>query len=52
MHFGEHLTIDGYNGDESRLNDKECLVTLIDDLCRKLEMHQSSDVIVVAAPEL
>jgi S-adenosylmethionine decarboxylase len=33
MHFGEHLTIDGYGGDEKLLNDKdivlECLTELV-----------------------
>lgn len=32
MHFGEHLTIDGYDGDKAKLNSKELVLKCLDEL--------------------
>lgn len=51
MNFGEHLTIDGYDGDPTKLNNKEVVLGLLNDLPEKLGMHRLSDPLVVLAPE-
>jgi len=38
MHFGEHLTIDGYGGDKELLNDKELVLKTLSELPKKLGM--------------
>lgn len=45
-HFGEHLTLDGYGGDASRLNNKELVLDCLRDLPDMLDMH------VLAGPEV
>ena len=32
MHFGEHLTIDGYGGDKTKLNSKELVLKCLNEL--------------------
>lgn len=32
MHFGEHLTIDGYKGSKDKLNDREYILSILNDL--------------------
>lgn len=43
MHFGEHLTIDGYGGSKEKLNDKELVLDCLNDLPEKLDMHKLSE---------
>ena len=42
MHFGEHLTIDGYQGNETLLNNKELVLHCLNDLPEQLGMHKLS----------
>lgn len=39
QHFGEHLTIDGYDGDFDLLSDKNLISQILTDLPRLLDMH-------------
>ena len=50
MHFGEHLTIDGYGGEESRLNDPATVRLALNQLPAKIEMNPLSEPQVVFAP--
>lgn len=45
-HFGEHLTLDGYDGNPEKLNDKDLVLHCLQDLPAKLEMH------ILAGPEV
>ncbi len=38
MHFGEHVTIDGYGGSFERLNNKEIVLSTLTSLVNKLSM--------------
>ena len=38
MHFGEHLTIDGYGGEEKLLDNKDLVLSCLNDLPRVLGM--------------
>lgn len=38
MHFGEHITIDGYGGSKSKLSDKDLIHKVLVDLPSKLGM--------------
>lgn len=49
-HFGEHLTLDGYGGDFSRLNDKELVLLSLKELPMKLGMHILAEPVVFFAP--
>lgn len=51
MHFGEHLTIDGYGGDEKLLNDKELVLGSLNELPRLLGMNQLAPPEVYLAPD-
>ena len=51
IQFGEHITIDGYNGDENLLNSKEAISSILLELPKKLGMNILSDPIVVSAPD-
>lgn len=51
MNFGEHLTIDGYRGDFSSLNDEKIVRDLLTELPEKLGMHRLNEPVVVSAPE-
>ncbi|MHB1330738.1 MAG: S-adenosylmethionine decarboxylase family protein [Minisyncoccota bacterium] len=51
MHFGEHLTIDGYGGKEELLNNKNLVKSCLKDIPEILEMHTLSEPIVLAAPD-
>ncbi len=42
MHFGEHLTIDGYRGSKAKLDDKELVMKCLDELPELLQMHKLS----------
>jgi S-adenosylmethionine decarboxylase len=50
MHFGEHLMIDGYGGDESKLNDRELVLQCLNELPRRLEMNILGEPVVYLAP--
>ncbi len=43
MHFGEHLTIDGYGGSKEKLNDKDLVLDCLNDLPEQLGMHKLSE---------
>ena len=51
MHFGEHITIDGYDGDPKRLNDKEFVSDCLHELCKILKMHMLGKPEIVSAPD-
>lgn len=40
QHFGEHLTIDGYGGDYKKLNSRDVVFDILDNLPEKLGMHK------------
>ena len=42
MHFGEHLTIDGYEGDKDKLDNKELVLSCLNDLPGLLDMTKLS----------
>lgn len=46
MHFGEHVTLDGYGGNFEKLNDKELVLYCLKDLPGVLGMH------ILAGPEV
>lgn len=50
INFGEHLTIDGYGGDVSKLDDKELVLSCLRDLPVQLGMHTLSEPQVLFAP--
>jgi len=51
MTFGEHITIDGYDGDPEKLNSKDIVTELLRDLPHKLGMHALAEPMVLFAPE-
>jgi len=40
MHFGEHLTIDGYGGKKELLNDKKLVFKILNELPEKIGMRK------------
>ena len=50
-HFGEHVTIDGYNGNIERLNSKEVVATALSDICSAIGMQPLAEPFVVSAPD-
>ncbi|MDO8594967.1 MAG: adenosylmethionine decarboxylase [bacterium] len=50
MHFGEHLTIDGYGGDKQKLNDKELVLRCLDELPGLLGMRKIAEPQLVVFP--
>lgn len=46
MHFGEHITVDGYQGNFEKLNDKDLVLNTLKVLPNKLGMH------ILAGPEV
>jgi len=50
-HFGEHVTVDGYNGNPDLLNSKDVLVSSIEELCTILGMQKLSDISALSAPD-
>lgn len=50
QHFGEHLTIDGYEGDFDLLNDEEKVMACLSDLPKKMGMHTLGEPVVYSAP--
>lgn len=51
LHFGEHLLLDGYDGDPAALDDARKLEHCIWRLCQRLGMHALSPTIVLPAPD-
>ena len=51
VHFGEHIMIDGYEGDPKLLDNKELVVSTIEQLITLLKMHPLGKVCVVSAPD-
>lgn len=49
MHFGEHLTTDGYGGDYGRLNDKKLVLKCLNELPGLLDMRKLAEPFVVWA---
>jgi len=49
-YFGEHLTIDGYDGDEKRLDDKNIVLSCLNELPDLLDMKKLSGPIIYFAP--
>lgn len=48
--FGEHLTIDGYDGSQTKLADKEIVFDCLDKLPELLGMIKLTDAVVYFAP--
>jgi S-adenosylmethionine decarboxylase len=51
VHFGEHITIDGYGGDPERLNDEEAVRSTLTELCDALRMSPLMKPVVISAPD-
>ena len=50
-HFGEHITIDGYDGDPKLLNSKKLVSESLIELCELLRMHALIKPHIVFAPD-
>ncbi len=50
MHFGEHLTIDGYNCSYEKLDDKNLILNCLNEIPEILEMKKLSDPEIYFAP--
>lgn len=50
MHFGEHFTLDGYDGDRDLLNSKELVLKALNELPPKLDMNILLEPQIVFAP--
>ena len=51
MNFGEHLTIDGYGGEEELLDDKNLVLSCLNDLPDLLGMKRLSEPIIFHAED-
>ncbi|MEX2007785.1 MAG: adenosylmethionine decarboxylase [Candidatus Levyibacteriota bacterium] len=51
MHFGEHLTIDGYGGDKNLLDNKDVVLGILGNLPKELGMRILREPEVVYAPD-
>lgn len=51
QHFGEHFMLDGYGGDENLLNDKEKILTCLQELPEQLGMKKLAEPAIYFAPE-
>lgn len=49
MSFGEHVTIDGYDGSAEKLNDRELVLECLGELPEKLEMHKLAEPVIYFA---
>ena len=49
MHFGEHLTIDGYGGSKEKLGDENLVLSCLNELPFKLDMKQLAEPVVYHA---
>ena len=50
-HFGEHITIDGYDGNPERLDSEEVVLSVLTELCDALQMRPLTKPMVVSAPD-
>lgn len=50
MHFGEHLTVDGYGGNPNLLNNKELILHTLNELVKAFDMHKLAEEKVYFAP--
>ncbi|MFA7422012.1 MAG: S-adenosylmethionine decarboxylase [Melioribacteraceae bacterium] len=50
MHFGEHLTIDGYGGSYNKLNSEQIVYSALNELSNILGMKKLSKPVVLYAP--
>lgn len=50
IHFGEHVTLDGYQGDHDKLNNKELVLSCLNDLPGLLAMTKLSEPEIYFAP--
>ncbi len=50
-HFGEHFTLDGYQGSYAKLNDKELVLRILNELPDILDMKKLSSPEVYFAPD-
>lgn len=48
-HFGEHVTLDGYRGDEELLNSKDVVLACLKNLPELLDMHILAEPVVYFA---
>lgn len=51
VHFGEHITIDGYGGNPKLLDSKRGVRGALNELCKELRMHPLKKPIIVHAPD-
>lgn len=53
LHFGEHITIDGYGGNVKLLDDKEVVTSCLSEICTLMHMHPlgNGKPTVVQAPD-
>jgi S-adenosylmethionine decarboxylase len=51
LHFGEHITIDGYHGSYKRLDDKQAVLSCLNELCSTMKMHPLDKPRVYHAPD-
>jgi len=51
MHFGDHITLDGYEGNPDYLNDKDRVVSCLTDLVERLDMHPLTEPVVIEAAD-
>lgn len=51
VHFGDHITLDGYGGSVESLNDKQKVLSCLTSLCAKLEMHPLIEPVIIEAPD-
>ncbi len=51
MHFGEHLTLDGYSGQEKLLDDKDVVLSCLTDLPGQLGMKLLSEPMIYRAED-
>ncbi|MDD5750165.1 MAG: S-adenosylmethionine decarboxylase [Candidatus Pacebacteria bacterium] len=49
--FGEHFTLDGYEGDSAKLNDKQLILGCLDELPEMLGMKKLAEPRVYSAPD-
>lgn len=49
MHFGEHITIDGYGGSRGKLNDESLVLSCLNDLPERLGMRKLAEPVVYFA---
>lgn len=49
LHFGEHLTLDGYGGTFEKLNNRDLVLSCLSDLPNQLGMHCLSEPVVYFA---